>query len=437
MRRILLTIPVMALLVATCLLGLLVRPTSDDYRLAVFAQRGGVTGIVEEFYLRLTGRVGNGLIAGVVYADPELGMRLLPAVVVVGLAVALYFLVRNALRAVGAESRWGAWAAAVLVTLAFFWGQPFPYQTLYWAAGVITHVVPQIVLVLLCAWRLGGGERTCLWVTGAAAAVIATVSEPAVVTCLAVGGALVARQVVRRRLDGFGLALIVGAGAGMAFLQSTPGLALRQRNRGSGFSPDVFRDGLAASEHALGAYFTRPSFYGVFAVGLLLGLAARPSRRVASCWWAVLVAAAVTVGVQCGVRYGFGGQAWIFYRIWANFAFLWLLALLWCGYQSAALLRGRALSLARPAAAIVVLIAAVSWGFALQSTAREMASRARAWDAQQQHITHQVAAGEPITYRRLPIQKLGEPHPSRPGRPDWIAWAVAAYFGSHQIKVVN
>lgn len=435
-------------------LGLYVRPTSDDYRLAAFARDGGISGTAAEFYLRVTGRVGNGILVGLVYAFPDAGPRLVPLVAFVALALVLGLLLRWGLPYAGVRpSRAQALLGGSLLATVVLLGQPHPYQTLFWTPGVITHTFPLIGLAGTVALALRAESRRARRLMCAAAPAagcfLATVGEPVALLWLAIVAALAAlhRRYGRQRAyaAAFTVGLTAGFVLGLAVVMTSPGNAAREAGAPSfpgsapnPLDPAVFRDAVAMSFEALRYLACSASPIAAFGIGFLLGVLAPTSRGPAKHAPKKALPAATVAGaaflVNWADRYGFGAIKWVGYRTWIGFALLGVLAMAYYGCMAARALPRRASAASALATAGILLAVGAGYVSELQALGRQVVARAAAWDAQSAQIAQARARGDQaVPYRPLPIDGLTEPFSAPPGR-DWIVPTIERYFQVAKIE---
>ncbi|MEV2266684.1 hypothetical protein [Nonomuraea africana] len=423
--------------------GLFVRPASDDYRLATFTREGGLPGIIAIFHTNLTGRVGNAFLAGLVYFEPELGMRSIGLLSYAGLAAAVGLLSHGVAKQLGARGATapvllGLGAAAIILM-----DQPRAYQTLYWAPGVITHTIPPILLIAMCGMALAARTRRARIaanVTGLAGGLfLGTVSESITLVGLVLGALSAVTYVLVRRgrslLLTFMACLNAGLCAGLAVIWTTPAGAKRRRDE-SPFALEVFQDAATMAAAALRQVLVNSAPLAAVAVGLLVGLLVRVELRVTASrlTWLVLCPALAVVGsafaVQYALRFGYGPDpGWVPYRAWLNFTFVLQLAGVWYGVLLATVMWRQSVRRAVTAAACSVLLVAAVADYAedLRRLGRKMIVRSVAWDLQAARIERLRDQGQRIVpYRPLQIASLSEPFLVPPAH-TWISNSVAAY----------
>ncbi|MFI6320711.1 DUF6056 family protein [Nonomuraea sp. NPDC050556] len=443
--------PLAGLCAVVAVLGLYVRPTSDDYRLAVLSMDGGILDACAEFYLRVTGRVGNALLAVLLYARPEIMLKIIPSLTFLGLALAVGMLVGALLSRAGRPRNLPLTAlvgmgVAALVLL----GQPRAYQTLFWAPGVISHTLPSIVLIVLVALALRCGPRFRLPFLGVAfvlALLLGTTSEPATLVWLVVYGFICLTHLMFARrwtfLLVFGAVLAAGLVAGLAIVLTSPGNGLRQAGApawhgaaSSPLDPQVIGDAASMTVAAFSELAGRGYLLAALALGGVVALHVRDVRlaRWRLVWMVagpVLAVACAGFAVQYAVRYGYGDIGWIVYRVWVNFSVVMVIALVWLGFLAASLLvrRGRGGLAVGLAVYPCLMLACVGYAAVLGQLGREMTERAAVWDAQSAAIARQRAFGASVVpYRPLPIAALAEPFMNG-HQHDWLLGFVARFYG--------
>lgn len=457
-------VPIAAIVAAVAYYGRYARPILDDYRLAVFTRDGGVSGIAREFYERLTGRVGNGILAGLIYSQPFGVQQWIPPAVLAALGIAIALLIRGALPLVGFRPKpiatlVGGFGAATIILV----GQPHLYQTLFWTPGVITHTIPPIVLIALCALALLARRRAprialCV-LAFLCGGFLATVSEPVTLVWFTLTGLVVVTHLLfARRLTFplvFTLSLSFGFCSGMLVLWTSPGNTVR-RYGGENFpgsernplSPKLLLDTFHMSAVALRELADRPSLFAAAALGLLIGLTAerRSSLPAYSAWrhrWLVLcpVLAALLAdfAVQFAVRYGYGSNTvgWGENRTWLNFTPVVVLGLIGYGVLAAPAARRavgdpRAVAVMRSlvglTATALLVVALLSFAGDLEAIGSEMVTREAAWEAQRREIETARDLGLTVVpYKPLPIDGLQDAF-MLPRKIDWVTDAVRRYY---------
>lgn len=457
-------VPIAAIFLAVAHYGRYVRPILDDYRLAVYTRDGGVAGIAGQFYERLTGRVGNGILAGLIYSQPFGVQEWIPPAVLASLGIAIALLIRGALPLVGCRPRpfatlVGGFGAATIILV----GQPHLYQTLFWTPGIITHTIPPIVLITLCALAFFARRRVSRIALCCSAFLsggfLATVSEPVTLVWFTLAGLVLVTHLLFARRRTFPLAFTVslslGFCAGLGVLWTSPGNTVR-RYGGENFpgsersplNPKLLTDTLHMSAVALRELADRPSLFAAAALGLLIGLTAERQSgfqvsSLARHRWLVLcpVLAALLAdfAVQFAVRYGYGSNTvgWGGNRTWLNFTPVVVLGLIGYGVLAAPAARRaagdpRAVAVMRSVVGVTAtaLLVVALLGFAqdLETIGGEIVTRAAAWEAQRREIELARDMGmREVVYRPLPIDGLQDAF-MLPRRIDWVTDAVRHYY---------
>ncbi|MGW3557734.1 DUF6056 family protein [Streptomyces sp. NPDC000963] len=481
-----------ALLSVGAFLGLYVRPTSDDWCALWKARDMGVSGITRDFYLTQNGRVTNALLTGLVYSDGMRGPKLLPALLVVALGVALLLLARAVLRALGFRA--GPLvvplvAAVALVEALVFFAGTRAYQVLLWAPATISHTLPGVIGLWAVLGAVLAARARRPWARNAAVATAALtglacgmLSEPfsIVAGLFAAAAGIVCLPRLGRTGDRYAstwcAAACLGLAGGLALLYTSPGARWRRAQHPP--EPMSFAE-LGETVHdwwrvwqTIGGQW---AYGGALAVGVLLGLAlARsgppgdrapgqdrapaptdrtpaaepaPADRPRRPAWPVALLplpllALASLGVTYGLRSGYGPEGWTFGRTWTNFLLPLLLLLCaygtWGGYRLGRLL----LATGRPAARAAALVAAGA--LAVGSTTAlvrpvyalttSTVARSVAWDRQDVRIRAEAAAGaRDVAYRPLLIGGLSEPLFASSYERDWAARCAATYYGVNRI----
>ncbi|MFC7795963.1 DUF6056 family protein [Streptomyces cinereoruber] len=464
-----------AMLAVGAFLGLYVRPTSDDWCALWKARDMGVLGITEDFYNTQNGRVTNAFLTGVIYFDDMRGAKLMPAFLVVGFSVALFFLVRVTLRALGLPRPPAVLvvaAVALFEALLFFAGTR-AYQALLWAPATISHTLPSLIGFAAVLGAVAGARSGRPWARKAAVAMavltglaLGMLSEPftMVAGIFAVAAGLVCLPRFGRAKDWYATtwctAACLGLGTGLVILYTSPGAQWRRAQNTS--QKPLTAEELGEILHDWWRIWQtiadQWAYLGALAVGALLGLGlafAGPSRdrdrddsagrRVP--WFPALLPvpliALASLGVTYGLRSGYGPTGWTYGRTWINFLVPLLLVLCaygtWAGYRLGRLL----LAPDRPAApgrsaARAVTLAAVG-ALALASTAalvqpmyamtKSTVVRSAAWDRQNARIQAEAAAGvRDVAYQPMLIGGLSEPLFASSYKRDWAAQCASTYY---------
>ncbi|WP_018654958.1 DUF6056 family protein [Actinomadura flavalba] len=446
---------------AVAFLGLFTRPTSDDYRLSNWARDHGPLGAARVFYEDVTGRVGNGIVHGFAYLVPGVSLKLAGAVTFAATALAVACLAHGLAGRLTARPPlpFAALAGLSAATVALL-AQPRTYQTLFWATGALTHVLPLLLLCALAAFAVRARTRRAR----VAAAVLAlpagtflgTCNEPIVFAGGVLGGlCLLTHLLFARRFTyaaAGAAALLAGLTAGALIVLTSPGHAQTIAHRTDGealISAGIARDTLNAWGHVLEGTVTNAALLGALAAGalgaLLLGPArlaalAGPARRPARLAWALALPALTVVltalPVMWALRVGWGELGQHIARGWFTVTFLAVLAATAYGFALGAALAHLTRRRRVAASALAVVCAAtalVTCGFLaehLRVLGRAMVTRSVAWDAQNADVLRQRAAGATtVTARRLRIAGLAEPFsPVRVPAEDWVAHTMAEYY---------
>lgn len=446
--------------------GWYVRPAADDWCIAWHTRDSGITGMIHWFYYEVNGRAANALISGVVYSHGLRGPRILPALLAVTLGVGTFLLLRAALRRAG----WTlpavviAAAAVGLTAITFFAGDAV-YQVFFWAPGSVSHTIPVIFGVWTLLATLGAAGSRRRWVRPAVIVLcavvgftIGTLSEPFV----AVSGVYAAAMVVvgirrvRRNNEWFSLlwasSWLAGLLAGFAVLYSAPGLDTRSSReivQPSTLSWAGFTDALHGWSSTWRVIGGQPAYYGVIALGLVIGLAARPSaagasedergevsrrQRILILLTPLLLVLISSFAVIVGLRIGYGTHGWLYERTWTNFVFP---ALLTVTYYAA--LAGRWIATRTPAdkRSLAVVVVSVALGTAALVAlmprtwhlTSETRTRATQWDAENARLLRKVKHGATVvTFTPHRIGGLSEPFTYRVYSKDWVSACVSDYY---------
>ena len=441
-----------AMLVVTGLLGQYVRPTSDDWCLAMKERDWGVRRIVHEYYFHLNGRLANAFMSGVVYIGGGWITKVFPTLLYAGLAIGTGWLVYLALVRVAARPRAVSLAAAAAtglgVAMITAWGAHSPYAVVYWAAGTISHTLPSVLTVLVVAAALTWRGPWVVWATVffVLGFVDATLSETFVFTC----GTILALLLVYHLLFGPRLgrtvrltsAGLLGLLVGIVVLYTSPGAVARRNslhNSSLSLRHAVHR-AVDVFPHVLRLSYSAHVLVPAIGLGLLLALLApglSVSRRaftwiVPSC---VVLPFVMTFEVLVLLGMAYGRNGWAYSRVWQDFLIPATLAIVFGTYLIAGAVLARVrLNPAAVSLAALVPLAAVAYGVVAhadtaRSLRKQMVSRANAWDSETATIKAQAAQGVTIaTYRPLHIAGLAEPFTRKPWARDEIGQCAATYL---------
>lgn len=439
-----------ALLVRVVAAARWVRPAADDWCVLGHARDDGVLGTAHWLYAEINGRLVNGLLNGVVYAPGPVGERVLVPVLVLGMLATTLALVRQGLRVMAWPVPLDVQAAAAACTTALLLTQGgHPYQTTFWAPGVLSHTVAPLLGAAAAAQALSArrrgawARRTAVAAAFLTAAAMGTLSEPfaAVAAIAAATTALALAGWAREEpfVVAWPVAWLVGTAAGFAVLLTSPGISERTARpleqpgllSGAGVA-DVF-GGWASTWAELAHH---PGYLGVLATGALVGAAAAPtssgrlSRSGAVAVWLgplVLVALA-SLAVVAGLRQGYGPRGWTYDRAWMNFVYPTALVLLLYGGML-----GRAVHRRVP---LVALLAVAGCGLALTASSGRLdrllptlEARAASWDEQDAHLREAVAGGAfDASYTPYPVDVLSEPFRYTSFGNDWVSSCLVDYY---------
>lgn len=459
----------LATMTPLALLGLYVRPTSDDWCLIPLAQHGGFSAVVDDVYTVQNGRLGNGVVLGVLFVAYGAASKLLPGVMLVLLSLAFWALWRQVLRRTGlAEAGAAALAALPLsaaTVIALLLAKPHRYQTLYHPPTIVSHTLPPLIAlaVVLLVLAVLPRRRGRLWaalVAFAGGLFLGTFNEAFTAVCLVSAvAAVVVWWLVPRHAPHWRVVVAgaVGLLLGFVSVYFSPGSQNRQQliHTRSLFDGAVWGYTVQAWWTVVTTVFTSGEGVLLVLVALVVGGLLAPgatTRRVSGrarlaalvlpAVWALLASVAATF-VLC---YSFNAQLVGRERTWPSItvtlltAAVWYAVLLgrWAGARLRALATTRALGLLLAVVVgVPVLVVAGACAADLvrdeQSLTTITVLRSRAWDAQQTVLRHQVAAGKrTLMVRPVPIDGLYEPfYPNR--RSPWPAMCAPAFYGVDQV----
>ncbi|MET7299762.1 DUF6056 family protein [Embleya sp. NPDC005575] len=445
-------------------LGVFVRPSSDDWCVLWKARDMGTWGLMDDFWNTQNGRVSNAFVSGLVYGDGLAGVKVLPLLLLVFLALGLFLLYRTLWARLGWEAPASVYLLLSLIsTCAVFLSMPIPYQALLWAPATISHTLPFVIGVWSLFWCLTATtprrRQVALIGIGVVGLFIGMLSEPFTVVSLAMCGVagLLALPAAIRRKERFALlwnvSALVGLVVGLGLLYTSPGAKLRRAATGtheSALDPKVLKSGYHEWLKVLDAITSTWTYLAVVAVGVLLGLV---TRRLAAdgplfpgpTWLkaAVLVLPApmflvITFGVTLSLRLGYGPGGWSYSRTWLNFLGPTVVVLgLWgvclgVALRALAARRGNAgrvgLAVIAVAAGVFSAVSLVEWTQIMRDLTTSTVTRAQQWDAEDARTRAQVRGGATVvTYDPHRIGGLAEAFMVPRGK-DWAAGCVARYY---------
>lgn len=459
----------LAALTPLALLGLYVRPTSDDWCLIPLAQHGGFSAVVDDVYSMQNGRLGNGIVLGVLFVAYGPASKLLPAAMLALLSLGFWALWLQVLtRTRLTDGRAAALAALPLsagTVIALLLAKPHRYQTLYHPPTIVSHTLPVLIALAIVVLVLAvvRGRRGLLWASVIAfggGLFLGTFNEAFTAVCLvsAVAGVvvwwLVPRHAVHWRVIGAGAA---GLLLGFVSVYFSPGSQNRQQliHTRSLFDGTVWRYTAEAWWRVFTTVFTSGEGLLLVLTALVVGVLVAPvvaTRRLSGrvrlaalllpAGWALLSSVAATFVLS----YSFNAQLVNRERTWPSITVTVLMAVTWYGVLAGrwAGVRGRALATTRGRGALLVVVVVVpsllvasACAFDLVRDERDLTTitvlRARSWDAQQTALRHQIAAGATtLMVRPVPIDGLYEPfYPNR--RSAWPAQCAPAFYGVDKV----
>ncbi len=457
-----------AALAPLVLLGLYVRPTSDDWCLIPLARAGGFGSVVSNIYESQNGRLGNAVVNGVVFTSYDLSSRVLPGLLLLLLVLTFFGLWRALLRyALGADellASVGGAALAAATVLALLLGKPLRYQTLYHAPTIISHTMPILIGAVILLGAVFFHRRGTIWAASAVALLggifLGTFNEAFTAVCLVsmVAGLALYWLLPRHAIHwvvivsgGFGVLL------GFVSVYVSPGSGNRQKliQGDSPISVHLIGQTVQSWARVVGSALTSGEGLLVLlvavAVGVLLGVDARRRARPHSVRFYVaatvvpgLWAIFASLGATYVFAYSFNGQIMGRARLFPSITVAAFLGASWY-----AILLGQ--SLARKVAAgegparrrrlivagaVVALPALALLAVGSRALVRdervlttETVVRSVAWDAQQAALRAQIAGGaRSITVRPLPIDRLMEPFYPRTNL-RWPARCAPDFYG--------
>ncbi|MFE3019472.1 DUF6056 family protein [Streptomyces sp. NPDC059256] len=415
--------------------------------------------MVDKFYFRDNGRIGNALLVGLYAKFDIAGHQWFALVSGLLMLLVLWGVTVLALgRAALNVPRGVPLVVASMVTAVFLFATPNTYKTFYWPASSVSHTVAPVLacaaaIPLLLA-RSRRGRTAALVLVLVMGIFLGTLSEQASVVSLVVlfFVLLCSRWILAEHRRTYArcwcLAGMAGIGIGTLILLASPGSQNRRERYGANasmFSPESLAGSLRAFGHILVTLLTTWQYVGAVAAGLLLGLMCRTRRpqtaSVVLTHQRLLVAAGILSFLISGylctlIAYPFFGPGLATAsRVWNDYLLLYVVLLVGAGS-----LTGRALRLQTSpiravktagAAAAVCAVCCLGLALPLAHLGEQMSVRAQQWDHQNQWLRTQAARGaQVLPYKPLSVGGMGEPfgiHGS------WPAGCVADYYHVEKI----
>jgi hypothetical protein len=445
-----------AVLLLAAFAGRLVRPIAEDWcTMDQIRDFGGIPGLVGSFYEDANGRVANAVANGVVFLHGAAGPKVFPALLTLAFVVGTFLLISLGATVLGWRVSWmSSLAVATTVAAALFFGGQVVYQVFFWASGSISHTLPSAigvwtVVVVLVAERvdLPWSRITAVVVCALAGVFEGSLSEAffAVSGLYAAVAAVLGVVVFRRSGNRYPLAYaasyLAGLIVGFLTLYFSPGRAARQTtpiDQAPLLSPTGVGDLLGSWFHTWAAIAHGPAYLAPLAIGVLVGLGTSPGRRPS--WRPVLgaiplaLALLASLAVDAELRIGYGPNGWTYERTWTNFLYPVLLTLCFYGvllgrFLASTVIRRREMVAVVATAGIVAIVGLVSVLPGLTSMTHDLGTRAKAWDAQDVRIRHEVLLGKDrATYVPYRIGGLSEPFSYRSYEQDWVRRCVMQWY---------
>ncbi|MFF2650157.1 DUF6056 family protein [Streptomyces sp. NPDC058045] len=441
-----------------------VRPGGDDWCFIPVVRDGGLSAMVGKFYFHDNGRLANAVLVWAYARFGEAGQRWFAPVSGLLMLAMLWAFAAAVLHAARLRAPRGAGLlAASMVTVLFLLGSPNTYKTFYWPAASVSHTLPPVLacaaaIPVLRASTRRGRILALLTVVIAGVSLGLLSEETSIVVCAVLACALLisgrafpeARREYLRTCSAAGILSVV---IGILVLYTSPGSLHRREKKHAGtmLTADSLRASLHAFREIAAAVLTTWPYLGAVAAGVILGLLIRgPLGRRAPGKTDALVASAgvcalLVSGYVCTViTYPvFGRGVVTSTRLWNDYLLLYILLLVYAGTLLTRTLRSRALPtpavrkgvgvLGAVAAATVCVLACVTLTTSLSGLGSQMRTHAQLWDAQDQRMRDQAAAGaQVLPYTPLHLSKMTEPFRHH-GRAQWPASCIADYYGVRRI----
>ncbi len=144
--------------------GTFARYQADDYCSAQLLRTDGFWGAQWESYTGWSNRFSTMFVTGLIDPLNVVGMQILPGLLIVGLLLSAYLLLRRigSLLGLGLNSIL-LFALAAMITFFALYTTPSQFQSYYWRSGSITYTLPIICLFILLSVLLKRREKAGAW----------------------------------------------------------------------------------------------------------------------------------------------------------------------------------------------------------------------------------------------------------------------------------
>lgn len=447
-----------ALLLALCLapylaLSAFARPQADDYCSSALFRSLGFWQAQLNAYNGWTNRYATMFFTGILDWFGLWGLRVLPVLLILGLAVSAYLLLKQVFRRVGVEQpRSNLVLFALALTLLHIAALPNLYQSIYWRAGSLAYTLPVIALNLLLAALLRAHARKpvrhapILFALAAFVAVgFSTTNAALQLTALGfLFGVLLWRKQLSPQERPLWIAALVGSALGLVVLALQPGARLRlaQMPPMPGLGRLIYltlRYSAALVYHSLLDYL--PARLAALLIGLLCGLSTRgltvpPLKKILAPLLLTALGAFLLIAACCAPS-ALAQSAYPGHRAQTGAIYFLSAALLGAGFLVGiwlrALLPQKTL---RPLQILLNIGALVCLFFALKPLPGQFAEirrHAAAWDEREVSILAQRDAGARSLL--VPgVDSLVELMELSPDPANWVNGCAANYYQVDSIR---
>ncbi|MEL7644878.1 MAG: DUF6056 family protein [Anaerolineaceae bacterium] len=260
------------------------RPMADDYCSSASFDSVGFWQAQANAFTGWTNRYATMFFTGILDSFGPWALRVLPVLLILGLAASAYLLLKQVFRRIHAEQpRPTLLLYALALTLLTLAALPNLYQSVYWRAGSTAYTLPVIALNLLLAALISAHERKPAWYThflfalGAfTAAGFSTANAAVLFTVLAFAfGVLLWRKRLSAHERGLWVSALIGSLLGLLVLALQPGAhrRLAQMPPTPGLGRLIYltlRHSAKLAYHSLLDYL--PARLALLLLGLLSGL---------------------------------------------------------------------------------------------------------------------------------------------------------------------
>ncbi len=434
-------------------LSVFARPQADDFCSSALFRSLGFWQAQANAYTSWTNRYATMFLTGIFDWFGLWGLRVLPVVLILGMAASAYLLLKQFFHRINMElPRLSLLAFALALTLLTLSALPNLYQSIYWRAGSIAYTLPVIALNLLLAGLLRLRKNKPAWYTLSAFALGAFVAAGFSTTNAAVQftalSFIFCVLLIRKRLApqerALWIAALAGSLLGLLVLALQPGAHLRlaQMPPMPGLGRLVYltlRHSAALVYHSLVDFL--PARLAALLLGFLFGLSARgqkipPLKELLTPLGLTALGAFLLIAAFCAPS-ALAQSAYPEARSQTIAVYLISVGLLGAGFLAGGWLRLLLPGKSSPVLLIILNVAAlVSLIFALSPLPAQFAEyrrHAAAWDEREALILQQKDAGARSVL--VPgVDSLAGLMGFSPDPSQWVNGCAASYYQLDSIR---